>query len=131
VREFSTTFPEYKALAASGFPILHTNTMDAILRSLESVGADLSDDQSAFQRALAQTELDTPTGHIRLDGHRQAVSTGYLQRVTKTPTGLTMRTQKALEDVEQTFNGYFASAEPLGRGTIECHRADPPAWARR
>jgi branched-chain amino acid transport system substrate-binding protein len=131
VREFSTTFPEYKALAPSGFPIVHTNTMEAVLRGLESVGADLSDDQSAFRRALAQTELDAPTGHIRLDENRQAVSTGYLQRVTKTPLGLTMRTQKALEDVEQSFNGYFTSSQPLGRDTIECHKADPPAWARR
>jgi branched-chain amino acid transport system substrate-binding protein len=131
VRAFSTTFPEYKALAPSGFPIVHTNTMEAVLRSLESVGADLSDDQSAFQHALAQTELDTPTGHIRLDENRQAVATGYLQRVTRTQTGLIMRTQKALEDVEQTFNGYFASSEPLGRGTVECHKGDPPAWTRR
>jgi branched-chain amino acid transport system substrate-binding protein len=131
VREFSTTFPEYTALAPGGFPIVHTNSMEAVLRSLESVGGDLSDDQSAFQRALARTELDAPNGHIRLDENRQAVVTGYLQRATRTPTGIRMRTQKLLEDVEQTFNGYFASSEPLGRGTIECRKSDPPAWTRR
>ena len=131
VREFSTTFPEYKALAASGFPILHTNTMEAVLESLEAVEGDLSGDQEAFQAELARTELDAPNGPIHLDGNRQVVSTGYLQRVTKTRAGLTMRTQETLADVEQTFNGYFASSEPLGRDTIECHKGNPPAWARR
>ena len=42
-----------------------------------------------------------------------------------------MRTQKTLESVDQSFNGYFISSEPLGRGTIDCHKGDPPAWARR
>jgi len=36
-----------------------------------------------------------------------------------------------LEDVEQTFNGYFDSSSPLRRDTIACKAGDPPAWARR
>jgi hypothetical protein len=57
--------------------------------------------------------------------------TNYLRRVTKTPKGLTTRTHTTLPDVEQSFNGYFGSSEPLGRDTIDCRPSAPPAWARR
>ena len=33
VKEFSTTFAEYAALAASVFPIIHTNAMEAVLQA--------------------------------------------------------------------------------------------------
>ena len=61
MREFSTTFPEYAALASSGFPIAHTNAMEAVLESLEAVEGDLSGDQEEFQAGLARTELDART----------------------------------------------------------------------
>ena len=131
VQEFTTTFPEYKALAASPFPVMHTNAMEAVLRALEAVDGDLAGDQDAFRSALGSTELDAPNGHIRLDGNRQAIAPNYLRRVVKTPNGLTMRTHATLEGVEQTFNGYFGSSRPLGRDTIECRAGTPPAWARR
>jgi DNA-binding beta-propeller fold protein YncE/ABC-type branched-subunit amino acid transport system substrate-binding protein len=131
VREYVATFPAYEGLATSVFPIAHTNSMEAVLRALETVEGDLSDDQTRFQAALARTELDAPNGPIRLDGTRQAVAPNYLQQVTKTNAGLTMRTEQTLARVEQTFNGYFDSAAPLGRDTIECRKTNPPAWARR
>ena len=131
VKEFSTTFPEYAALASSGFPIAHTNAMEAVLESLEAVDGDLSGDQKEFQAELARTELDAPNGHILLDANRNAVAPNYLRRVTKTPKGLTMRTHATLPDVEQSFNGYLTSSEPLGRDTIECREGNPPPWARR
>jgi ABC-type branched-subunit amino acid transport system substrate-binding protein len=81
VREFSTTFPEYAALAPSVFPITHTNAMEAVLASLETVDGDLSDDQATFRAALARAELDAPNGHIRLDAnpylHVPAFSPSY------------------------------------------------------
>ncbi len=131
VREFSTTFPEYAALASSGFPIAHTNAMEAVLESLEAVEGDLSGDQEEFQARLARTELDAPNGPILLDANRNAVAPNYLRRVTKTANGLTMRTHATLPEVEQAFGGYFTSSVPLGRDTIECRTGDPPPWARR
>ena len=132
VREFSSIFPEYKALAPSSFPILHTNAMEAVLQALETVDGDLSDDQRVFQSVLARTELDAPNGHVRLDENRQAIATNYLRRVTKTPTGrLTTRTHMTLPDVEQSFNGYFGSSEPLGRDTIECKHGNAPPWTKQ
>jgi branched-chain amino acid transport system substrate-binding protein len=131
VRAYSTTFPDYAALAPSVFPIAHTNAMEAVLRALEAVAGDLSDGQERFQAALARTELDAPNGRIHLDENRQAVAPNFLQRVTKTSRGLTMRTHATVDGVEQTFNGYFGSREPLGRDTIMCKRAVPPSWAHR
>jgi ABC-type branched-subunit amino acid transport system substrate-binding protein/streptogramin lyase len=126
VREFSTTFPDYAALAASVFPIAHTNAMEAVLLALEAADGDLSE----LQGELARTDFDAPNGRIRLDGNRQAIATNYLQQVTRTPQGLRMRTHATLTDVEQTFNGYYAPSE-LERDAIECTKGDPPAWARR
>ncbi len=103
--------------------------MEATLRALEAVEGDLSDGQRAFQAALARTALDAPNGHIRLDENRQAIAPNYLQKVTKTAMGLTMRTHATLPDVEQSFNGYFDSSEPLRRDALECRKGDPPAWA--
>jgi hypothetical protein len=130
VREFSTTFPEYALLAPSVFPVAHTNAMEAVLTALEVVEGDLSDEKR-FQATLARVTLDAPNGRIRLDERRQAIAPNYLRKVTKTPSGLRMRTHDTLDGVEQTFNGYFGSSKPLGRDTIECSKGDPPAWARR
>jgi branched-chain amino acid transport system substrate-binding protein len=129
VREYSTTFPDYAALAPSVFPIAHTNAMEAVLQALEAVEGDLSEEQARFQSALAATEFDAPNGSVRLDAKRQGISPNYLQRVVKTPSGqLAMRTEKTLTDVEQTFNGAFTDALALGRDTIACKRGEPPPW---
>ena len=131
VRAFARTFPEYRAMGPSAFPITHTNAMEAVLEALEAVGGDVAHGQAKLRAALARTELDAPNGHVRLDANRNAVAPNYVTRVTKTPSGLTMRTHAMLEDVEQTFSGYFDSSSPLRRDAIECRKADPPAWARR
>ncbi|HEY5873170.1 MAG TPA: protein kinase [Gaiellaceae bacterium] len=131
VREFSATFPDYAALAPSVFPIAHTNAMEAVLQALESVEGDLSDEQGRFQAALAGVELNAPNGRVRLDGNRQAISPNYLQRVVKTAAGLTMRTERTLDDVEQTFNGAFVDDGPLGRDTIACKHGSAPPWTKQ
>ena len=132
VKEFSTTFAEYAALAASVFPITHTNAMEAVLQGLESVEGDLSDGQQRFQAALARTDLDAPNGRIRLDENRQAVAPNYIQRVEGSAERLTMRTHKTVRSVEHTFNGYFRPDDPpVGRETIECKKGNAPPWARR
>ncbi|HEX4747801.1 MAG TPA: protein kinase [Gaiellaceae bacterium] len=131
VREYSETFPDYAALATSVFPIAHTNAMEAILRALEAVEGDLSDRQFRFQSALARTEFEAPNGWIRLDTQRQSIAPNYLQRVVKTPSGLAMRTEKTLHDVEQTFNGAFPVSTTLTRDSIECRPGNAPPWTEQ
>jgi branched-chain amino acid transport system substrate-binding protein len=95
------------------------------------VGGDVSEGERRFQAALAHVELEAPNGHVRLDGHRQAIAPNYLNRLTLNGKGqLTVRTFETVPDVEQTFGGLFsATSPPPGRTTPPCKRGRPPAWA--
>lgn len=81
----------------------YTNTI-AVLQALEEVGGDLSDNQAAFQEALASIEFTAPTGaNVRLDENRQAISDIFLTRIVN--DGGTMRTEAfgRTPDVSQTL----------------------------
>ncbi|WP_439563280.1 ABC transporter substrate-binding protein [Roseinatronobacter sp.] len=81
----------------------YTNTI-AVLQALEEVGGDLSDNQAAFQDALASIEFTAPTGaNVRLDENRQAISDIFLTRIVN--DGGTMRTEAfgRTPDVSQTL----------------------------
>jgi len=81
----------------------YTNTI-GVLQALEEVGGDLSDNQEAFQAALASIEFTAPTGaNVRLDDNRQAISDIFLTRIVNDDG--TMRTEAfgRTEDVSQTL----------------------------
>ncbi|TQM94411.1 ABC transporter substrate-binding protein [Roseinatronobacter monicus] len=81
----------------------NTNTI-GVLQALEEVGGDLSDNQEAFQAALASIEFTAPTGaNVRLDDNRQAISDIFLTRIVNDDG--TMRTEAfgRTEDVSQTL----------------------------
>ena len=128
--KYATTFPDL--VLGWTFDQVFADDMEAVLRALEAVDADLSDDQRRFQAALANVELGTSReAQIRLDERRQAVGATWLARFQhkgRDPT----RFFKTIEDVEQTFNGYFdPNAPPPSTNTIPCKRGNPPPWARR
>ena len=88
------------------------------------------DQQPRFQAALASVELGTSReDHVRLE-RRQAVGANWLGLLqSKGPFPLKPFT--TIENVEQTFNGYFdPSAPPPSTNTIPCKRGNPPPWAR-
>ncbi|WFE74905.1 ABC transporter substrate-binding protein [Roseinatronobacter sp. S2] len=101
---------DYRERWPDGFdsPSIHavnyyTNTI-AVLQALEEVGGDLSDNQAAFQDALASIEFTAPTGaNVRLDENRQAISDIFLTRIVN--DGGTMRTEAfgRTPDVSQTL----------------------------
>jgi branched-chain amino acid transport system substrate-binding protein len=75
-----------------------------VLLALEEVDGDLSDNQAAFQEALANVEFQNPMGaNVRLDDNRQAISDIFLTRVVN--DGGTMRTEAfgTTEGVTQTM----------------------------
>jgi branched-chain amino acid transport system substrate-binding protein len=53
----------------------------AALKALEQVDGDLSDNQEAFQAALAKLEFTAPQGPVKLDANRQAVITNYITKI--------------------------------------------------
>jgi len=60
----------------------YTTNLFGILHALNAVGGDLSNNQQAFQRALAAAQLTAPTGAaVRLDHNRQAISDIFLNRI--------------------------------------------------
>jgi branched-chain amino acid transport system substrate-binding protein len=81
----------------------YTNTT-AVIKALQEVDGDLSDNQQAFQEALANLEFTNPMGaNVRLDDNRQAISDIFLTRVVN--DNGTMRTEAfgRTEDVSQTM----------------------------
>ncbi len=64
------------------FAVAYALAFSAAMTALEQVNGDLSDNQQAFQRALAGLRLTAPTGaQVRLDHNRQAISDNFLTRV--------------------------------------------------
>ncbi len=101
---------QYRERWPDGFdsPSIHavnyyTNTI-AVIEALQEVGGDLSDNQEAFQAALASLEFTAPTGaNVRLDDNRKAISDIFLTRIVNDDG--TMRTEAfgRTEDVSQTL----------------------------
>jgi branched-chain amino acid transport system substrate-binding protein len=132
--EFRRHFPDLAPFAWDIWSVHFHNPTEAALQALESVDRHLEGDQQEFREALAQVRLVAPNGTIRLDERRQAIAPNYLVSLHEPASGGVPFAQhvRKIENVEQTFNGYFSPDDPpLGRDTIECKRADPPVWARR
>ncbi|MFN3276069.1 MAG: ABC transporter substrate-binding protein [Paracoccus sp. (in: a-proteobacteria)] len=104
----------------------YTN-LQAVLLALEEVGGDLSDNQAAFQQALADLEFTNPMGAtVRLDENRQAVSDIFLTRVVDQDGTLRTETFAKTEAVTQTMGmdqeAFMALGSP-SRDNPDC----PPA----
>ena len=61
--------------------------MKAALLALNEVGGDLSDDGAKYRAALASLEFETPTGVVKLDERRQAISDIFLTKVVASADG--------------------------------------------
>lgn len=60
----------------------------AVLKALDDVGGDLSDNQAKFQEALAKVKLDTAFGPVELDENRQAIANIYVTEVARNDEGV-------------------------------------------
>jgi branched-chain amino acid transport system substrate-binding protein len=127
--EYRRAFPK---IAFTGFAPSYHDAMEAALRGLEAVDGDLSDGGKRFRAALAGLELDLPSGHVRLDAHRQAIGSNYLLQVRRSPSGgYTLRTIRTVEPVDDSYGGRFVPGKPLpSRTNPPCTRGNPPSWAR-
>jgi branched-chain amino acid transport system substrate-binding protein len=127
VASFAKAFPGIpaaSALAPLAFP--YRDGVEAALEALEQSRGD------GFLAALARVELDSPRGRIHLDRNRQAVGPAYLSQAKVGPGHKpAFRTLRVVQDVDQTFGGYFRpGGPPATRTQPACVRRPPPRWAR-
>ncbi len=100
----------------------YVNTL-AALTALKNVDGDLSDGQSRFQANLRVLELQTPTGKVKLDHNRNAISNNFLTMVDKRPDGsLYNKLVRIVPNVNQTLG--IPEVEYLKIGAF--NRDNPP-----
>ena len=125
-------YPPLEGTGSSVFAYGYYTAMQAIIESLEQVEGDLSNDQEAFRAAMSDLTLDAPLGEIALDENRQAIMDNFLQRIvgdTNEDGVPDVETIKTIEDVDQTFGGFFSPETPTpDRENPECVKKDPPPW---
>jgi branched-chain amino acid transport system substrate-binding protein len=120
-------------LPALGFSFGPSTAIEAVLETLAAVHGDLSHGERRFMSALAKVRVVIAGQPIRLDAHHAPIGTNYLRKLDVDRNGNLVYglTYKRIDDVEETFGGYFsASSPPAGATTPSCHRAKPPPWAR-
>ena len=119
-------FPGIPAAAAlNPTTVPYRDGVEALLEAFERSGGATG---APLLAALARLELDSPTGRIRLDAHRQAIGPNYLSRVATDAKGKpAVRTLRVVPNVEQTFGGYFRPGEPPPSQTSRLREADAAA----
>lgn len=133
VAEIQKAYSTLGPIASSVFVYNYYNNMWATIKGLEAVNGDLSNNQSAFQQALAKVTLDGAYGPIKLDTNRQAITTNFVAQVVPAPAGskvpFGVKTIAEIPNVDQTFGGFFSSSTPTpDRSNPTCVKKTPPPW---
>ena len=130
--KLAAAFPKLEGTGASVFAYGNYTAMEAIAVALENVDGDLSNNHAAFREEMSTMTLEAPLGEIRLDENRQAIMDNFLQQIVEDQNddGVPdVKTIKRIEDVDQTFGGFFSPETPSpDRENPECKKATPPPW---
>jgi branched-chain amino acid transport system substrate-binding protein len=120
-------------IAALGFSYALSTAIEAVLKALAAVHGDLSHSERRFMPALARVRVVVAGQPVRLDAHRAPIGTNYLRTLQVDPRGNLVYggTYKRIDNVDETFGGYFTSSSPpAGATTPRCHRAKQAPRAR-
>jgi branched-chain amino acid transport system substrate-binding protein len=125
-------YPPLEGTGSSVFAYGYYTAMQAIIESLEQVDGDLSNDHEAFREAMSELTLNAPLGEIKLDENRQAIMDNFLQKIVGDTNGdgvPEVETIATIEDVDQTFGGFFSPETPTpDREAPACEKKEPPPW---
>jgi branched-chain amino acid transport system substrate-binding protein len=93
-----------------------------LIKGLQAVNGDLSNNQSALKKALARVTLTTGYSRMHLDANRNAVEDTYIGQLYKNSKGqLALRTVAMVPQVSQSFGGVFSHSTPApGRTFPKC-----------
>ena len=125
---------EIAGLGPSVFTYGYYTGMTALIKGLEAVSGDVSD-QSKLQQELAGVTLsgdEAPWGDVKLDENHQAISNVFVKRIVADKTGdgvPDVQTFARIPDVDQTFGGVFGPDTPApDRENPKCEKGSPPPW---
>jgi ABC-type branched-subunit amino acid transport system substrate-binding protein len=118
--------PEKRFGSPSLLAINYYNTLDAVLKALDQVNGDLSDNNKKFREALRTMVLDAPNGRIALDENRQAIGTNFVTEVVKDDKGeLVSKVVKTVPNVQERLGfskEVFDKIGLPGREIPECKK---------
>ncbi len=122
---------EISGLASSVFVYNYYNAAWALIKGLEAVKGDITD-QSKLQEALNTVTLDAPWGEIKLDENRNGIADNFVKEIVPDTNGdkiPDVKTIRQVPGVEQTFGGTFtADTPPPDRTNPKCEKGNQPAW---
>jgi branched-chain amino acid transport system substrate-binding protein len=122
---------EISGLAASVFVYNYYTAAWALIKGLEQVNGDISD-QTKLQEALKGVTLDAPWGEIKLDENRNGVADNFVKEIVPDTNGdkvPDVKTIRRIPGVEQTFGGTFTADTPApDRTNPKCEKGNQPAW---
>jgi branched-chain amino acid transport system substrate-binding protein len=119
-RELFPNGPTAPSIFAHGY---YTNTK-AALTALSKIEGDLSDGQQRFQAMLQLTEVQSPTGPVKLDRYRMAIANTFLTMVDQRADGtLYNKLVQIVPNVNQTLGLSDDEFRKLG----PFNRDNPPA----
>ena len=99
----------------------------ALVRALNAVDGDLSDNQSALRAELSSMTLEGPYGDVTLDENRQGIIDTSVQQLVLDGDEVVSKTVAIIPGVDQTFGGTFsAETPPPGRDAPGCETRDLP-----
>ncbi len=115
-------FGSSKGQAASIFVYDYFVNTWALIKGLQAVKGDLSNNQSALKTALAKVSFQTGYSKMHLDANRNAIEDVYLGQLYKDSAGkLALKTVAMVPQVNQTFGGFFSHSTPApGRTFPNC-----------
>ncbi len=96
----------------------------AMMAALDEIDGDIDDDHANFQQALADLEVDTPTGPVGLDENRAAIANMFLREVRQDDDGNLYNANIGVtENVSQTLGlprDEFLALEEPSRNHPQC-----------
>ena len=131
-KAFARAFPSLPPGVASNRDVQpYSTAVEALLQSLEKTRGRLGEGRARLRAALRSLQLDTPSGHVRLDRNRQAIVPVTLGRIEGSVQGApSLRPVLSIPEVDQTLGGLLAPSVAPSPAQTDCKRASLPPWAK-
>jgi branched-chain amino acid transport system substrate-binding protein len=120
--------PDKPSVAAGfGFFYGYYSAGYALIKGLEEVDGDLSNNHEALREALSNLTINPGYGDVSLDENRHGIIDTYIAQLVEDGGEVVQETKYIVPGVDQSFGGTFTEDTPeLGRDFPDCVEADLP-----